>query len=95
MELVLFTKKRKVEAFVEPILLNTMLHTARSMKYLGVILDAKLICKEHIKQRTSKAFSIFWLYQRPLGKAWGLKPKIVHWFYTSVVRPMLMYAAVV
>jgi hypothetical protein len=39
MEIVLFTKKKKVEGFVEPILLNTVSHTTRSPKYLWPILE--------------------------------------------------------
>jgi hypothetical protein len=27
-----------------------------------------------------------------IGKAWGLKPKVVYWLYTSVVSPILTYA---
>jgi hypothetical protein len=30
-----------------------------------------------------------------LGKTWGLELKKVHWLYTVVVRPMLMYVAIV
>jgi hypothetical protein len=29
------------------------------------------------------------------SKTWGLKLMIVYWIYTNVIRPMLMYAAVV
>ena len=30
-----------------------------------------------------------------VGKTWGMKPRIIHWIYTSIVRPMLTYAAFV
>jgi hypothetical protein len=40
-----------------------------------------------------KATIAFWQYRRAIGKTWGLKPKVVYWIYTSVVRPILTYAA--
>jgi hypothetical protein len=39
---VLFTMKWKAERFAEPTLLNTELHTTRSVNYPWVILDVKL-----------------------------------------------------
>jgi hypothetical protein len=60
MEIMVFIKKKKVEGFVEPPLPNTVLHTTRSPKYLGGILDAKLTWREHMKQRIGKAYSSFW-----------------------------------
>jgi hypothetical protein len=65
------------------------------VKCLGVILDAKLTSKKHVKQKTNKAYSSFWLCHQSLVKTWGLKPKVVHWLYTDRVRPMLMYTAIV
>jgi hypothetical protein len=59
MEIVVFIKKKKVEDFVEPPVPNTVLHTTRPLKYVGVILDAKLTWREHMKQRMGKAYSFF------------------------------------
>jgi hypothetical protein len=27
------------------------------------------------------------------GKTWGLKPKVIYWIYTVVLRPIVTYAA--
>jgi hypothetical protein len=37
----------------------------------AVILDAKLIWWEHVKQSISKAYFFFWLCHRTLGKTWS------------------------
>ncbi len=37
---------------------------------------------------------IFWQCRRTFGKTWGLAPKMVHWIYTSIVRPYLAYGII-
>jgi hypothetical protein len=60
-KLVLFAKRKRVEEFMEPTLLNTLLHSTRLFKYMGFILDAELALREHVKQRIRVACSSFWL----------------------------------
>lgn len=43
-------KEMKVDRFTEPVLLNRSEHPTGSVKYLGVILDAKLTWLEYVKQ---------------------------------------------
>nr|XP_012234565.1 PREDICTED: uncharacterized protein LOC105679231 [Linepithema humile] len=33
--------------------------------------------------------------RRTFGQFWGLKPSMIHWIYTAILRPRLTYAAVV
>jgi ribonuclease HI len=33
--------------------------------------------------------------KRSFGKTWGLKPRMVHWLYTTVVRPIITYGCLV
>jgi hypothetical protein len=40
-----------------------------------------------------KASIAFWQCRKAIGKTWGLKPKVVYWIYSSVVRTILTYAA--
>jgi hypothetical protein len=35
----------------------------------------------------------FWTCRGTFGKTWGLKPKVVYWLYTAVVRHIAIYAA--
>jgi hypothetical protein len=32
---------------------------------------------------------------RTFEKTWGLKPQIVHWLYTAIVRPMITYGSLI
>ena len=66
-----------------------------TFKYLGVTLDTKLSWKKHIKAQVKKAKASLMIGRKMIGKKWGLNPKVTHWLYTAIVRPMLTYGAVV
>jgi hypothetical protein len=67
MELVSCTvKKNKAKEFMEPTILNTVLHTTES-KYLEANLDATLTWRENVKQGISKAHPSFLLSR----DSWG------------------------
>jgi hypothetical protein len=60
-----------------------------------VILDARLTWKEHIEAKVRKAHNMMWACRRACGRNWGLRPRVVHWLFTSVVRPSITYASLV
>jgi hypothetical protein len=43
----------------------------------------------------NKAYRAFWICEGTFGKTRGLKPKVIYWIYTAVVRPIVTYAATV
>ena len=94
-EMVVFTRRRVLDGFVEPVLYDTTLRISRTVKYLGVILDSKLSWKDHIERQIQRATTTLWVCRRTFGKTWGLNPKVAMWYYTVIVRPMLTYASVV
>jgi len=58
--LILFSRKRKLNAPQMPMLFGTLLKLTDKVKYLGVILDSRLDWKDHIEERTKKALRVFW-----------------------------------
>src|SRR5699024_7948389 len=42
-----------------------------------------------------KATASLWMCRRLWGPNWGLKPLVAFWAYTTVVRPIITYAALV
>jgi hypothetical protein len=57
-------------------------------------LDSKLNWNNHKDQRLRKAIIALWQCRREIEKTWELTPKVVYWIYTSVVKPILTYNAV-
>jgi ribonuclease HI len=94
-KLVLFTRKYKIPSFGKPRLGGTELKLSDEAKYLGVILDKKLNWNTHIEERRKKAYNALYICRRFAGSSWGLAPRISHWLYTSVVRPILTYGCLV
>jgi len=94
-ELMIFTKKYKVTGFKPVKLCGKELQLANQVKYLGVILDSKLTWTAHIEHKCKKASNVFYQCRGAMGKTWGVSPKVAHWIFTAVVRPMLTYGALV
>ena len=94
-ELMIFTRKRKLEGFQPIRLLMTELVTTTKVKYLGVVLDSKLTWNDHIDHKCKKAINALFQCKTSMGKRWGSTPRTAHWLYTAVIRPALTYGAVV
>lgn len=91
----MFTHKRNLGNLRIPKLFNTELKLTHEVKYLGVILDSKLLWNKHLDHKLQRACTTFYQCSRMLGKTWGLTPKITTWLYTAVIRPTLTYGAIV
>jgi len=92
-ELIIFTNKRSFEGYKNPTLCGQEIARKNEVKYLGLILDAKLNWKSHIEKKINKCLRIFWSCRSAIGKNWGLSPKCIMWIYTAIVRPTLAYGA--
>ena len=63
-----------------------------SVKYLGVLLDKKLLWKDHIQHTTKRAENSINLLRVFTHQKWGADPNIALTFYKSYVRSLLDYA---
>lgn len=92
--IVSFTRRKKLDG-IGPIYLHGEELTFKGeVKYLGVILDSKLTWNQHLEKVINKSVTTFAMVRRMYGKTWGLRPGMVHWVYTRVIRPAITYAAV-
>ena len=92
-EIVLFTHKRNPD--LGSLTMNgSKLKLSKETKLLGVTLDSKLTWKPHITRITRKATTALMQCRQIVGKTWGIKPSIMKWIYTAVIRPIMSYACV-
>ena len=93
-EAIMFTKKRKWR--MEALELNGVrIPLKREVKYLGVIIDDKLTWGAHCTKKMRTCANVMLSCRRAVGRTWGLKPKVMRWIYTAIVRPMISYGALV
>ncbi|CAL1681165.1 unnamed protein product [Lasius platythorax] len=92
-ELVVFTGKRKLEGWSNPIFYGKELKPTGSVKHLGVILDAKLSWGKQLDFACSRACALLWASKRICDKTWGIGPAMMRWLYTAVVRPLFLHGA--
>ena len=45
--------------------------------------------------KVTKVHNLFWACRRVNGATWGLRPKVVHWLYVSIIRPSITLAYLV
>jgi hypothetical protein len=66
---------------MEPILFNNKIPLSKGLTW-----------KKQLDKLTNKTYRAFWTCQGTFGKTCGLKPKVMYWIYTMVVRPIVTYA---
>jgi len=94
-ELILFTRKLKIEGFQSITVYGKTLALSNQVKYLGVLLKSKLSWKNHVEAKCTKALAAFYQVRHAVGTTWGVSPKVVYWLHIAVIRPMIAYATVV
>jgi len=48
------------------------------VKFLGMILDSKLNCNQHLQKIINYAQTTFVVVKHTCGNKWGLRPNMVH-----------------
>jgi hypothetical protein len=90
-----FTNRWKTEDLGPLTLHGKELRILRQVKYLGVILESKFNWNQHLQKIIRTAQTTFAVVRRMNGKKRGLRPNMVHWLYTRVIRPSILHAALV
>ena len=93
--MVLFTNRRKIEGLGPLKLHGRDLKMLDEVKYLGVTLDSRLNWNQHLQKIMRKTQTTFALVRRTCRRNWSLIPNIVHWLYTRVITPSIIYGALV
>jgi hypothetical protein len=90
-----FINRREIKDLGPLTLHGKELKMLGEVKYLEVILDSKLNWNHRLQKIIRKAQTTFAVVTRMYGKKWVLRPNMVHWLYTRVIRPSMLHAALV
>ena len=72
---------------------GALIPTVGKAVYLGLTIDQHLSWNPHMDKVMGKAKAKMVQVNKALSKVWGPSPKLTHWIYTSVVRPIVSYGA--
>ena len=90
-EIVQFTLKRNTD--LDSLSMNgSKLEFSKEARLLGVTLDSKLTWKPHITRITRKATTALLQCRQIVGRTWEIKPSMMKWIYTAMIRPIMLYA---
>lgn len=89
-----FTRRKKV-TLTQLSLDGVQIRFSEEVKHLGVTLDKKLNWNSHLDKAITKGTNALWVCSKTLGKTWGLRPNMVHWIYSAIVRPKITYASLI
>lgn len=92
---IVFTKRKNLQDFRPLSLKGEEIKLSGEVKYLGVILDSRLTWTQQLLRIKRRAVTTLMIVKRTHGKIWGSRPNVIHWIYTTVVRPMITYASMV
>ena len=45
--------------------------------------------------KVRKPHNLLWACRRACDAMWDLRPKVVHWYYVSIIRPSITFASLV
>ena len=91
-EAVLFTNRHKTP-YVNLVFGGDIIEVKDKVRYLGVILDRKLLWTEHVTCRINEAKKYSSRLLSAARMTWGLKPFALRKLYKSVIESTILYAA--
>ena len=65
-----------------------------SVKYLGVLLDSKLMFGLHIRDKGRKAIRLLYHFRASIRQLWGPSPFLGRWVLMGIVHPKVMDSAI-
>ncbi len=94
--MVLFHRKRDYSPPETKIKMNgTDIRYSDTARYLGLHLDRALRWKFHFRRKIDTARDLLFKMRNALGITWGLKPYLIPWRYTGIVRPAITYESMI
>jgi hypothetical protein len=95
MVIIPFSRKRGIKGLKEPTLFNKTIQLSSEIMYLRLMLHKGLTRKKQLGRVISEIYRAFLTCKGMFGRICGLRPQVIHWIHTVVVRPIVTYAATV
>ena len=93
-QVVIFHRKSKMDLPEKKITMNGKdIEYSKQCRYLGVTLDEQLKWILHFSKKMKVAKALLFKMKNALGITWGLKPHLLRWVYTGIVRPAIIYGS--
>jgi hypothetical protein len=89
-----FTRRRK-HSLKNPVMKGVTIECSRDRKNLGVVSADKLLWNSQMKRVRDRAIKALIACIYVIGLRWFLRPAMLRWIDTMVVRPLMTYASIV
>lgn len=93
-EIIKFSSDNKNELKKEVEIFGNKIKQVKSVKYLGIILDEKLLWNKQIEYISDKGRKTLYAARKMVSKSWGLSPNAKLWLYKQIVLPRITYGCV-
>ncbi len=91
-----FSRRRRTNSIPLSITVNnTIIEPSRTCTYLGLVLDDKLIWRDHIKYKCTSTKRLLFIVNKCCRLTWGLSRDKLITIYKSIFLPKLLYGCVV
>ena len=77
------------------VLVGVTFHPPMSIVYLGVALLSRQTWRKNVDVKVRKAHNLLWACRRAYGTTWGLRPKVAHWLYVSIITQSITFTPLV
>jgi hypothetical protein len=86
-------RRRRENKEISVYMNNKLLEQVQKIKYLGIIIDSKLNCREHIMYISSKCTKLIHALSKSAKQCWGLSHAALYTICKGAILPLLLYSA--
>lgn len=72
---------------------GVLLEVVKHFKHLGVVIDYKLLWRNHMDYLKTKILKVYHQVSRVAKNKWGIRSEVCEAIYLGVVEPIILYAA--
>ena len=90
-KVMLITRRKRKENKGIAVYMNKRLEQVQTIRYLGIIIDSKIIFRTHILNTSQKCTKLIHALSKSATMKWGLSHKALHTIYKGAILPLMTY----